>query len=105
MNKHSNDGATEYNILPLIKDKEDTWQAEYKLTDNNLTAAKRSYDRTMDILGEGLKQCQDYLAQQKEAREQYYYDLAHNPEKFETVEEVIPETTAAVEETTLPNAA
>ena len=106
VNKHSNDGVTEYNILPLDKEKEDSWQEDFNLTDNNLTSCKKSYDRTMDILGEGLKQCQDYLAEQKEAREQYYYDLAHNPEKFETVEETAPETTAAaVEETTLPSAA
>ena len=105
VNKHANDGVTEYNILPLDKEKEDSWQADFKLTDNNLAAAKRSYDRTMDILGEGLKECQDYLAEQKEAREQYYYDLAHNPEKFETVEETVPETTEALEETTLPSAA
>ncbi len=104
VNKHANDGATEYNILPLDKEKEDSWKDAFKLTDNNLAAAKRSFDRTMDIIGEGLKQCRDHLAAAKEAREQYYYDLARNPQKVETVEETVPET-SPVEETTLPNAA
>ena len=104
VNMHSNDGVKEYNILPLDKEKEDSWKADFKLTDNNLTAAKRSMERTMKIIGEGLKQCQDHLADAKEAREQYYYDLAHNPQKLEAPAETLPETTSP-EETTLPNAA
>ena len=54
----------------------------------------------MGIVGDGLKACQDYLAQAKEAREQYYYDLAFNPEKIAA--ETPVETVA--EETTLPAA-
>ena len=54
----------------------------------------------MGIVGEGLEACQNYLAQAKEAREAYYYDLAYNPEKFAA--EASAETIA--EETTLPAA-
>ena len=54
----------------------------------------------MGIVGEGLEACQTYLDQAKMDREQYYYDLAFNPEKLAT--EAPAET--VVEETTLPAA-
>ena len=95
VNMHSNSGAREYNILPLTKDTEEQWQESYELTDNQLKSCQKSYDRTMGIVGEGLAECQEYLAQAKLDRDQYYYDLAHNPEMF---------VTEAVEETTLPAA-
>ena len=104
VNMHSNDGVREYNILPLDKEKEDQWKEEFRLTDNNFNSCVKSYNRTMGIVGEGLAQCQEYLESQKEAREQYYYDLAHNPEKVQTVEETVAPTEAVVEET-LANAA
>ena len=101
VNMHSNQGKKEYNILPLIKDKEDQWKESYELTDNQFTFCQKSYDRTMGIVGDGLKACQDYLAQAKADREQYYYDLAFNPEKLAT--EPAPVETVP-EETTLPAA-
>ena len=101
VNMHSNQGKKEYNILPLIKDKEDQWKESYELTDNQFTFCQKSYDRTMGIVGDGLKACQEYLAQAKADREQYYYDLAFNPEKLVT--EPAPVETVA-EETTLPAA-
>ncbi len=76
VNMHSNQGAKEYNILPLIKDQEDSWKTSFDLTDHNFTSCQRSYDRTMGLVGEGLTQCQEYLAQAKADREQYYLDLA-----------------------------
>ena len=98
VNMHSNSGAREYNILPLAKDTEEQWQESYELTDNQFKSCQKSYDRTMGIVGDGLAQCQEYLAQAKLDRDQYYYDLAHNPEMFAT------EEAPAVEETTLPAA-
>ena len=71
------------------------------MTDHQFTSCQKSYDRTMGIVGDGLKACQDYLAQAKADREQYYYDLAFNPEKLAT--EPAPVETVA-EETTLPAA-
>ena len=100
VNMHSNNGKREYNILPLIKDNEDSWTDSFGLKDNQFSAAQKSYDRTMGIVSEGLTACKDYLNQAKIDREQYYYDLAFNPEKVEqpveTPAETLPvETTAA----------
>ena len=105
VNMHTNQGKKEYNILPLIKENEERWKESYALTDHQFTSCQRSYDRTMGIVGEGLEACQTYLEQAKADREQYYYDLAFNPEKFVT--EVPVETEAAepaTEETALPAA-
>ncbi len=101
VNMHSNQGKKEYNILPLDKAQEEQWKDLFQLTDNNLNSCKKSYDRTMGIIGQGLQDCQNWLAESKEARESYYLDLAMNPEKYaaEPVEalppETVPETTAA----------
>ena len=107
VNMHSNNGSREYNILPLDISKEDQWTEMFNLTANNFSSAQASYKRTMDIVGDGLKECQDYLAQAKTDREAYYLDLATNPEKYESAEPTLSvvETTQAVEETTLPAAA
>lgn len=100
VNMHSNKGSREYNILPLIKENEEQWKETYELTDHQFASCQKSYDRTMGIVREGLEACRNYLAEAKEAREQYYYDLAFNPEKLATE---APAETAA-EETTLPAA-
>ena len=100
VNMHTTDGVKEYNILPLDDDNRESWRDNFKLNDNTMGFAQKSYDRTMGIVGEGLEACQSYLAQAKEDREAYYYDLAFHPEKFAT--EAPAETVA--EETTLPAA-
>ena len=100
VNMHTTGGVKEYNILPLADSTRETWQEAFKLNDNTMGFAQKSYDRTMGIVGEGLEACQSYLEQAKEAREQYYYDLAFHPEKV--VAEVPAETMA--EETTVPAA-
>ncbi len=94
VNMHSYSGSREYNILPLIKDQEDSWTELYGLQSNHFSCAQKSYDRTMDIIGEGLEACQTYLTQAKADREQYYYDLAMNPDMAArtTVETVAQET-------------
>ena len=102
VNMHSNNGGREYNILPLIKDNESEWESAFKMTSAQFSAAQKSYDRTMGIIGEGLTACQENLTQAKVDREQYYLDLANNPEMYAT-EAIIEEPTAV--ETTLPNAA
>ena len=99
VNMHQYSGPKEYNILPLIKDQEDQWQEQFGLTDHHFSSCQKSYNRTMGIVGEGLTECQTWLAQEKEAREQYYYDLAFHPEKFTT--EATQAPTETVEETTL----
>lgn len=101
VNMHSNKGIREYNILPLVKDNEEQWKESYELTDHQFESCKKSYVRTMGIVGDGLLVCQTYLDQAKIDREQYYYDLAFHPEKL-TAEAAPAETVA--EETTLPAA-
>ena len=76
VNMHTNNGAKEYNILPLVKDKEATWETDLGMNANQLNSAKKSYDRTMKIVSEGLQQVQDYLAQQKTDRDARYLELA-----------------------------
>ena len=103
VNMHSNNGGREYNILPLNKQNEDQWKGTYQMTDGQFSSAQKSYDRTMGIIGDGLKACQDDLAQAKADREQYYLDLPNHPEWLES--ETVPETIAETEETILPEAA
>ena len=101
VNMHTTNGVKEYNILPLDDSQRETWRDAFKLNDNTMGFAERSYTRTMGIVGEGLEACQTYLDQAKIDREQYYYDLAFNPEKLAA--EAAPVETVA-EETTLPAA-
>lgn len=102
VNMHSNNGGREYNILPLNKQNEDQWKETYQMTDGQFSSAQKSYDRTMGIIGDGLKACQDDLAQAKADREQYYLDLPNHPEWLET--EAPAETIAETVEN-LPEAA
>ena len=97
---HTTGGVKEYNILPLADSTRESWRETFNLNDNTMGFAERSYKRTMGIVGEGLEACQTYLAQAKEAREEYYYNLAYNPELLVTEATEAP----VVEETTLPAA-
>jgi len=81
VNMHLNgNGKTEYNILPLDYERLEEWQSLFEIEDGTFNAAKNSYARTMEIVGEGLTECQDYLAAQKQAREEYYYQLVYGTE-------------------------
>lgn len=104
VNMQSNTGVKEYNIVPLDKEAEDTW-SELGMTADQVKLAGQSYERTMKIIGDGLKACQEDLAQAKADREQYYLELPNRPEWLETEAETVPETVAETEETTLPEAA
>ena len=50
----------------------DSWKEQLELSDVGLAAATRSYDRTMAIVGEGLNQTRQYLADEKENRDANY---------------------------------
>ena len=91
VNMHSNNGAKEYNILPLMLDQQDSWTEQFGLTSGQFSAAQKSYDRTMGIVGEGLEQCQSWLEQAKLDREAYYADLAANPAKYQQPVQTQPE--------------
>ena len=98
VNMHNNsNGKTEYTILPLDYSRVEDWAEMFDLGENTLRAAKNSYDRTWALVGEGLAASQEYLDQQKEARDQYYYDLVYNPDKLLTEATEAPETTANTE--------
>ncbi len=62
VNKHTSDatGKIVYDIYPLDDEIED-WKTQLKLSDSTLANAQSSYERTMDIVGEGLAQVQAYL--------------------------------------------
>ncbi len=92
--------GNEYNMLPLHIDEADSWMDDFNMKEHTVTAAKNSHARTMAIVEEGLTECQNWLQQQYDEREQYYYDLAFFPEKFATEATEAPtqapaETTAA----------
>lgn len=61
-----------YYILPLDKDKEDQWGSLFNIGESTVNAAKDSYQRTMDLVGEGLTKCQDYLESSRQQREADY---------------------------------
>lgn len=62
----SGDNRT-YHILPLDYDVED-WETVYQLTSDQDAAAKKSYNRTMNILGRDYNRIKDTLAEQAAAR-------------------------------------
>ena len=57
-----------YAILPLDKQIED-WKTEFDLTDTTLTKAQESYDRTMDIVEDGLTAVNTYLSDLRQQTE------------------------------------
>lgn len=73
------DTRKEFNILPLKYDAVDQWKESYELTDTALESAKKSYDRTMDIIGSGLAECKSYFGTAKTEREEAYFTLANTP--------------------------
>ena len=87
-----------YHILPLDMNIRDDWGSTFGVSDTVVNSAQKSYDRTMAIVGQGITASQEYLAQQKADREQYYYDLVFNPDKVAT-QETVAETEAPTEAT------
>ena len=79
VNMHWPDGGKQYNILPLDKEQEANWKEQFKLPDHQFNACLKSYDRTMGIVGEGLADCQEYLATEKAARDGAQPTMAYDP--------------------------
>lgn len=75
---NSNSGSRQYNIVPLHNDLRDQWQTDFNMSDNDFNNAQRSYDRTDAIVSEGLTKSKEYLAQQKQQREDDYLAQAQN---------------------------
>ena len=61
-----------YDILPLDDATRDQWAQLYDLQDVTVSAAQRSYNRTMSIVGDGLAESQQYLASAREQRDANY---------------------------------
>ena len=103
--RRSDGTGNEYNILPLHIDKADSWMDDFNMKEHTVNIAKNAHARTMAIVGEGLTACQTWLQEQFDAREQYYYDLAFNPEKFATEATEAPaEAATEAAESTAPTA-
>lgn len=68
VNRSEVHGHREYNILPLDDSRREEWKELFSLTDSLLKDAQDSYERTMDIVGAGLEQCQTWLAQENQSR-------------------------------------
>lgn len=100
VNMYIDGGRRHYDILPLDDSKKDTWKNTFNLSDGQMRSCENSYARTMSIVGGGLNICKNYLQNAKDAREEYYYDLAFHPEKYAAF---APSET--ISETTLPDAA
>ena len=63
----SGDGRT-YHILPLDYGVED-WESAFELTPTQVSEARKSYNRTMDTIGEDYNSVRAALAEQKAARD------------------------------------
>ena len=61
-----------YDILPLDDATRDQWAQLYDLQEVTVSAAQRSYDRTMGIVGQGLAESRQYLASAQEQRDANY---------------------------------
>lgn len=82
-----------YFILPLDDERSEEWDELYGLNDTYYQKALNSYERTMDIVGEGLAECQTYLEEAGLIRD-WEYLAAVNPEA--AGERPVPTTEATV---------
>jgi len=60
----NSDEKKEYNILPIDREDQQQWKELYGISDEVCTELQKSWDRTMDIVGEGLQQCRAYVSEQ-----------------------------------------
>ena len=67
-----------YEMLPLDENRRDQWAEQFGIDDSTLIQCQDSWQRTMDIVGQGLSQSQEYLKAEKVAREANYLWLAQN---------------------------
>ena len=67
-----------YEMLPLDENRRDQWAEQFGIDDSTLIQCQDSWQRTMDIVGQGLSQSREYLKAEKLAREANYLWLAQN---------------------------
>ena len=78
VNLNSNNGSRQYNIVPLDDSIRSEWMSKFNMTENEYNSAQRSYDRTSQLVDEGIAKSQEYLSQQKQAREATYLAAVQN---------------------------
>lgn len=78
VNLNSNNGSRQYNILPLDDSIRSEWMSKFNMTENEYNSAQRSYDRTSQLVDEGIAKSQEYLSQQKQARDAAYLAAVQN---------------------------
>ncbi len=78
VNLNSNNGSRQYNIVPLDDSIRSEWMTKFNMTENEFNSAQRSYDRTELLVADGIAKSQEYLAQQKQQREENYLLAAQN---------------------------
>jgi poly-gamma-glutamate synthesis protein (capsule biosynthesis protein) len=66
VNLYKENGKRVYEIVPLDKSISD-WKGTFNMTTDQYNQAKASYDRTMDIVGEGLAQVQAWCIANQQA--------------------------------------
>lgn len=52
----------EFIIIPLVESEMDNWQELFSLTKGAYNSCKSSFERTMELVGEGMKKAQTYYA-------------------------------------------
>ena len=67
-----------YEMLPLDENRRDQWAEQFGIDESTLIQCQDSWQRTMDIVGQGLSQSREYLKAEKLAREANYLWLAQN---------------------------
>ncbi len=78
VNLNSNNGSRQYNIVPLDDSIRSEWMSKFNMTENEYNSAQRSYDRTSQLVDEGIAKSQEYLSQQKQARDAAYLAAVQN---------------------------
>ena len=73
VNRYSNaNQKLEYNIIPLDDEKRDQWPEMFNADDSLIKQMERSYERTMELVGEGIDASNAWLAEQKALRDSAY---------------------------------
>ena len=70
VNRYPEGGKDRFQILTMDTDDPDRWSQIMNLTDELLTQCKKSYDRTMKIVGAGLETANTFFAENQDATEQ-----------------------------------
>lgn len=67
-------GKREYHIIPLDYSRVDEWQSAFGMNDVATNASKKSYDRTMKLITDGLNASNEYLTAERLQREVAYQE-------------------------------